>query len=64
MSQPDDGYVPSTTRNLVAERRARLDLAASGKAHRIRGRKTGDPRLDRMRADVRRQTEQRRMGLA
>lgn len=50
----DDGFVPATDRNLVAERRARIDLAASGKARRIRGRKTGDPRLDRARADARR----------
>lgn len=50
----DDGWVPATDRNLVAERRARLERAATGQARRIRGRKTGDPRLDRARADARR----------
>lgn len=50
----DDGWRPATDRNLVAERRARLDEADRKAALRAagvkapRGRKTGDPRLDRM----------------
>lgn len=52
-----EGYVPATDRNLVAERRERLDRAAAlaaaraaGRPRAARGRKTGDPRLDRMTA--------------
>lgn len=50
-----EGFVPATDRNLVAERRARLEVAKARTAMRaegrgrIRGRKTGDPRLDRQR---------------
>lgn len=54
MNDDNDGWVPATGRNLVAEKRARLELAATGKARRIRGRKSGDPRIDRARADARR----------
>lgn len=55
MPTTDDGFVAATDRNLVAERRARLEVAkarqaqrAAGTARAPRGRKTGDPRLDRM----------------
>jgi hypothetical protein len=50
-----DGFVAATDRNLVAERRARLEVAKARAAERaagrgrVRGRKTGDPRLDRQR---------------
>lgn len=40
-----DGYVPAEGRNLVAEKRARLDAP-----RRSRSRKTGDPRADRSKA--------------
>lgn len=40
-----EGYVPAVGRNLVAEKRARLD-----RGRRTVGRKSGDPRLDRQRA--------------
>lgn len=43
-----DGMVPSTGRNLVAEKRERLDRAAAGKGKRS-SRKSGDPRADRTR---------------
>lgn len=42
-----DGYVPSTDRNLVAEKRARLDAPK-----RSRSRKSGDPRQDRARGSL------------
>ena len=44
-----DGYQPATDRNLIAEKRARMDRAAAGGARRT-GRKSGDPRADRARA--------------